>query len=48
MPMGMLMRKIRRHDATVSSPPRTGADDDATAPPIAQIPIARARCNGFG
>ena len=37
IPTGMLMRKISRHETTVSRPPRTGADDEAIAPPIAQI-----------
>ena len=39
-PTGMLMRKISRHDTSVSSPPNTGAEDEAIAPPIAQVATA--------
>jgi hypothetical protein len=45
-PTGTLMKKISRQSIRVSTPPRTGPDDDATAPPIAQIPTARARARG--
>ena len=35
-------------DARVSSPPSTGPDEEATAPPIAHIASARARRAGSG
>jgi hypothetical protein len=37
------MKKISRHVTRVSSPPSTGPDEDAAAPPIAHTATARAR-----
>src|SRR3954447_16932898 len=37
------MKKISRQLAETSSPPRTGPADEAAAPPIAHMAIARAR-----
>ena len=42
-PTGTLTKKINRHDTRVSSPPSTGPDEDAIAPPIAHTATARAR-----
>src|SRR4051794_27502141 len=47
-PTGMLMKKISRQLAEVSSPPSTGPADDAAAPPIAHMAIARARRGPLG
>jgi hypothetical protein len=41
------MKKIIRQVSRVSRPPTTGPEEDATAPPIAQTPIARALLAGF-
>src|SRR5438270_13868653 len=47
-PTGMLMRKMNRQLADVSSPPSTGPADDAAAPPIAHMAMARARRGPLG
>ena len=47
-PTGMLMRKISRHEHDGQQAAEHGADDEAIAPPIAQIATARARRAGSG
>ena len=47
-PTGTLMKKINRQSMRVSTPPSTGPDEEATAPPIAHIPIARPRALASG
>jgi hypothetical protein len=42
------MKKISRQSTTSSSPPSTGPAEEATAPPMAHIPSARARGRGSG
>src|SRR4051812_30055851 len=46
---GRFTKKMSRQLTRVSTPPRTGPDDDATAPPIAHIATARPRwrCSGY-
>src|SRR3954451_21108248 len=36
-PTGRLMKKTSRHETSVNKPPTTGPDEEAIAPPIAQI-----------
>src|SRR6516225_10245289 len=47
-PAGTLMTKISRQLTTVSTPPSSGPEDEATAPPIAHTATARARRTGSG
>ena len=47
-PTGTLMTKINRQLMEVSTPPSTGPDDDAIAPPIAHTAIACARARWSG
>ncbi len=47
-PTGKLTKKINRQLATVSRPPSTGPEQEATAPPIAHTATARARRPGSG
>ncbi len=47
-PTGTLRKKISRQSIMVSTPPRTGPAEDATAPPIAHNATARARAADSG
>src|SRR5437660_2437670 len=47
-PTGTLMKKINRHVTRVRTPPSTGPAEEAIAPPIAQIAMARALPTGSG
>src|SRR6266566_7500145 len=47
-PTGTFTRKIHRQLASVSTPPRIGPHEEATAPPIAQIATALVRRAGSG
>jgi hypothetical protein len=42
------MKKINLQLISVSTPPSTGPDDDAMAPPIAHTATARPRSRGLG
>ena len=47
-PTGRLIRKISRQDTSVSRPPTSGPELEASAPPMAHTATARARRTGSG